>query len=392
MKRALIALLMTGMLLLSTLTQRDQASGQLLAVFAQLEVPNAPIPVKADGKIYLLYELHVTNFRAAKLELARVEVFGGDGNAQPIASYQDTELIKRLHRPGAPTDLADKRLIGGGLRAVVFLHLIFNREADVPRTLRHRLLFKPNEATPKEAESMVDGARVVVGQSKPLVIGSPLRGEGWLAANGPSNDSGHRRTIIVLDGRARVPQRFATDWVKLGPDGRLFHDDPSQNANWYDYGVEVLAVADAAVVAIKDGLPENVPLAAQRVVPVTLETVAGNHIILDLGGGHFALYAHLQPGSLRVKVGEKVRRGQVLALLGNTGNSDAPHLHFHIADANSPLGAEGLPFVFDSFETRGIVQSLDALFGREAWKPQPGLRPGRRRLEIPIENAVVSFP
>lgn len=392
MRRILMLLLVIGILFFLALASHSPVRAQFLAVFAQVEVPNAPTPVKADGKVYLLYELHVTNFRAASLELMRVEVISDDGKAKPIATYQDTELNGMLHRPGAPADLADKRNIGGGLRAVIFLHLVFNNEADVPKALRHRVVFKPNETMLKEGGGIVEGARVSVRQSKPLVISSPLRGPGWLAANGPSNISGHRRTIIVLEGRARIPQRFATDWVKLGPDGRLFHDDPSKNANWYDFGAEVLAVADATVVAIKDGLPENVPLSPQRIVPITLETVGGNHIILDLGNGYFAFYAHLQPGSLRVKVGDRVRRGQVLALLGNTGNSDAPHLHFHVADANSPLGSEGLPFVFDAFETQGIVQSLDALFGREPWKPQPDAKPDKRRLELPIDNAVVNFP
>ena len=57
----------------------------------------------------------------------------------------------------------------------------------------------------------------------------------------------------------------------------------------------------------------------------------------------YPVYAHLQPGSLRVKLGDKVRRGQTLGLVGNSGNSTEPHLHFHITDANSPLGSEGLP-------------------------------------------------
>jgi murein DD-endopeptidase len=133
--------------------------------------------------------------------------------------------------------------------------------------------------------------------------------------------------------------------VKLGPGGRPFHGDKGLNANWYDFGTEVLAVADATVSAAHDGIPENEP-SDIRAVPITLDTVGGNYLILDLGAGRYALYAHLQPGSARVKVGDKVHRGQVLALLGNTGNSDAPHLHFHIADTNSPLGAEGLPYSF----------------------------------------------
>ena len=111
------------------------------------------------------------------------------------------------------------------------------------------------------------------------------------------------------------------------------------------YGAEVLAVANGLVVATKDGIPENVPGITSRAVPITSETVGGNHIVLDLGGGRYAFYAHFQPGSLKVKVGDRVTRGQVIGLVGNSGNSTEPHLHFHISDGVSPLGSEGLPYV-----------------------------------------------
>ena len=89
------------------------------------------------------------------------------------------------------------------------------------------------------------------------------------------------------------------------------------------------------------------PGITSRAVPITSETVGGNHIVLDLGGGRYAFYAHLQPGSLKVKVGDRVTRGQVIGLVGNSGNSTEPHLHFHISDGVSPLGSEGLPYVLD---------------------------------------------
>ena len=94
---------------------------------------------------------------------------------------------------------------------------------------------------------------------------------------------------------------------------------------------------------VKDGIPENVPGINSRAVPITLEMpLAGNHVILDIGGGRFAFYAHLQPGSLRVKLGDKVRRGQVLGLVGNSGNSTEPHLHFHIENVQiRPWAPEG---------------------------------------------------
>src|SRR5262249_45336578 len=153
--------------------------------------------------------------------------------------------------------------------------------------------------------------------------------------NGPSNTSGHRRALIPIGGQAHIAQRFAIDWVRLNPDGKTFNGDPKDNKNYRAYGSEALPVAEGTVTEVKDGIPENVPGIDSRAVPITLETVGGNHVILDLGHGRFAFYAHMQPGSLRVKVGDRVKTGQVLGLVGNTGNSTEPHLHFHIGDTSS---------------------------------------------------------
>jgi murein DD-endopeptidase MepM/ murein hydrolase activator NlpD len=125
-------------------------------------------------------------------------------------------------------------------------------------------------------------------------------------------------------------------------------------------------------------------------VPITVETITGNYIVLDIGNGRYATFAHLIPKSLRVSVGARVRRGQVLGLLGNSGSSDAPHLHFHVTDGRSALGSEGVPFIFESVQHRGTVASLDKLIADEPWIPQGGTVVRTR--EIPMENAVIRFP
>jgi murein DD-endopeptidase MepM/ murein hydrolase activator NlpD len=105
---------------------------------------------------------------------------------------------------------------------------------------------------------------------------------------------------------------------------------------------------------------------------------------MEIGDGVYAFYAHLQPGSLRVKVGDKVHRGQVLGLLGNSGNSSEPHLHFHICNANSELGCEGLPYAFATYELQGKG---------EGWKPSDSHgAPVKQEMEIPTEDEVIRFP
>ncbi|MGH9943007.1 MAG: M23 family metallopeptidase, partial [Pyrinomonadaceae bacterium] len=192
------------------------------------------------------------------------------------------------------------------------------------------------------------------------------------------------RALIPVRGGAHIAQRFAIDFVQLREDGRTFTGDQKDNKNYRCYGAETLAVADGVVVATKDGIPENVPGANSRAVPITLETIGGNHVILDLNNSRFAFYAHLQPGSLRVKLGDKVRRGQVLGLVGNSGNSTEPHLHFHLSNANSPLGSEGIPYVFPAFEVQGKGWGWKAGSANSATE--------KRQNEMPLELEVVRFP
>ena len=104
----------------------------------------------------------------------------------------------------------------------------------------------------------------------PIAISAPLRGDHWLAGNGPSNTSGHRRALIPIEGHAAIAQRFAIDWVKLRDDGKTFHDDEKDNKNYLAYGNDALAVADGIVTEVKDGIPENVPGINSRAVPITL--------------------------------------------------------------------------------------------------------------------------
>lgn len=357
-----------------------------------MDVPVAPTPFKADGKTHLVYELHLTNFSASELTIGRVEVLAGTGSTQ-LAQYEGTELSTRLARPGAQPS-QEKQKIGGGMRAILYVWVTLDPTAAAPALLRHRVSASisspaaggsgssPDGNAPIEIKG--EGGEIRVAGAAPAVISPPLRGGEWLAANGPANASGHRRALIPIAGKAHIAQRFAIDWVQLREDGLTFTGDRLKNENYRCYGAEALAVADATVAAVKDGIPQNIPGANSRAVPITLETVGGNYVILDLGEGRYAFYAHLQPGSLRVKPGDKVRRGQVLGLVGNSGNSTEPHLHFHISDSASPLASEGLPYVFESFEQQGQGWG---------WKPASKDEPVQKRsMEIPLQNAVVRFP
>ena len=343
-------------------------------------IPTPPALFKGGGKTHVAYELHVTNLSRSPSVFTRLEVIA-PGSDKTLASYSGEELGARVVRPGVATTTTDEKLkLGPGLRLVTHMWLTFDVPTDAPTAIQHRFTFKVGDY-PEELSVVTAQATVT---NKPLVISPPLRGSEWLSGNGPANASGHRRAMVPIGGRAHIAQRFAIDFVQLNPDGKTFTGDQKDNKSYRCYGAEALAVADGIVVATKDGIPENVPGPTSRAVPITLETVGGNHVILDLGNGRFAFYAHLQPGSLRVKNGDRVRRGQVVGLVGNSGNSTEPHLHFHISDGNSPLGSEGLPYAFPSFEVQGKGWG---------WKPTTPPSPTEKRQnEIPLELEVVRFP
>src|SRR5208282_5646237 len=174
--------------------------------------------------------------------------------------------------------------------------------------------------------------------------------------------------------------RFAIDWMRLDDKGRLLNGNAADVHSYSDYGAEVLAVADGKVVATLNDLDDQKPGVLPDISTLTLQNVDGNHIVLDLGNGVFAFYAHLQRGSIEVSVGDHVKRGQVLGKLGNTGNTSAPHLHFHLMDGPSTLGSNGLPYVIDSFAFAGEIsaakfEGTDKLDGTwdEGLLPAPSL-------------------
>lgn len=224
------------------------------------------------------------------------------------------------------------------------------------------------------------------------------RGDGWVVANGCCSARGaHRGAILPVDGRLRDAQRFAIDWMRVDADGRMVVGDPQHVESYLAYDQPILAVAGGTVVEVLDGLPDQTPGALPDPATITIANVDGNHVILDVGQGRWVFYAHLKPGSLLVRRGDRVRRGQELGRLGNTGNTSAPHLHLHVMNAPSALAADGLPYVFDAF-------TLDARLDDARWYdpastldeayrrlPPPG-GTGPRRAELPLDLDIVTFP
>jgi hypothetical protein len=228
------------------------------------------------------------------------------------------------------------------------------------------------------------------GSQDQLVLDPPLGGGPWIAIYDPLLKGGHRTAIYTVDGAARIPGRFAIDFIALPGAGALERDPAVRPVDGNGFGTEVLAVADGVIAAAVNDMPDRTP------PPVAPENGSGNYIALALSafpktGGRFAFYEHLQRGSIVVQPGQRVTRGQVIARLGSSGSTSiGPHLHFHVADRNSLLGAEGMPFTFSRFTALGEFASIQALQTGERWIPS-GLAMGVTNSR-PAPNSVISFP
>jgi murein DD-endopeptidase MepM/ murein hydrolase activator NlpD len=304
-----------------------------------------------DSGAFLSYELTITNLTPDGMLLKRVEVMSAADTTRDLLSVADSSLNRIIARPGLNVMPSERTRVANGTRGLLYLWVPVSR-GNAPSSLRHRLTFQ--RLAGDSATFTLSGAVTPV-EPAAVSIRAPLRGE-WMAANGPSNASGHRRTALALDGTVAIGQRFAIDFLQIDSAGRTWRPgtDSTDNASYYAYGNQIYSVGDGIVVETKDSIPENRPRSpVARAVPINLVTVGGNHIVVDMGKGHYAFYAHVQPGSLRVKLGDRVKAGQVLALLGNSGNSTEPHLHFHMGDNVSPLGSEGIPYSLPALELIG---------------------------------------
>jgi murein DD-endopeptidase MepM/ murein hydrolase activator NlpD len=359
-------------------------------VWPEIVVPLAPTVFSGKGQRHLAYELYLTNVGRAPCVLQRVEAVDEEGGASLLDATPPALTSALAHPAKADAPEAERATLAGGERVVYYVWIDLPRGAAAPKRIGHRLTFK----RPDDPAELVISAASTPVVPVPRTIASPLRGASWVAANGPSNASGHRRTVIALDGQPRIAQRFAIDWVQIDKEGNTFAGNRADNRSYRCYGQEALAVAPGVVAAVKDGIPENTPESdpaappISRAVPITLETVGGNHVILDLGDGVYAFYAHLQPGSLRVKAGDHVKTGDVLGLVGNSGNSTEPHLHFHLGDRGSPLASQGLPYALPAFRVSGTAVIEGDGAPRVDWLA----RPETRQNEIPLENEIVDHP
>ena len=342
----------------------------------------------SDGREHIDYDLVTANAFTAPVTLKSLHV-RGDGKT--LLSLKGNALAaKTFPSLGSTTPTT---VIPISSTVVSFIDVALPRSAGrtPPKRLTNRLRYSLPSTAPLGAAI---GSKLVrlplrTDPIRPLPIGSPLRGSGWFAINGCCADpaSPHRNVILPGNGAYATPEIFAIDWIRV-VNGFYFEGDGSQVTDWPAYGAHVHAVADGTVVRAVNDRPEVPPFVTSEGNPTVRKPAdfAGNNVVERIAPHRYAIYAHMQPGSVRVKRGQHLKTGRWIGLLGNSGNTTAPHLHFGIYDGRSPLTSNSVPFAIKRYRFQGNAGGNTPGQITLTGKPRP-----ERRSE-PLIGAVTKFP
>ena len=360
----------------------EQERGRPTAILVS-PIHDAQVVRGDDGKDHVEYELLVVNAVDQPVTLTSLTVL--DPAAKELTRIEGPVLV------AATQTLLDKKPvmeIPASAAVSVDVDLIVP-PGTAPERVTHRLVYSVPAGTSTAVfvePPVIDGPEVVINRRPATVIKPPVKGDGWLSTSACCTPNVHRDLRVAVNGRRiETPETFAVDWALLKGD-RVYEGDGSRNDQFYVYGADVYAVANGTVVSVQDGKPDATPNKAMT--PKTLSDFGGNQVMLEIAPKVYAVYAHLQPGSLRVKVGDTVKVGATLAKIGNTGPSLGPHLHFGLLNRPDLFTGRSLPFVIDSY----------TLAGRADFKASQGdtvaITPESRQVRsvYPLYGSIQNFP
>ena len=342
----------------------------------------------SDGANHIVYEVRLTNITGGTARIDRVDVLD-EASGRAFATLDRAAVAARLtlggHRGSEFND------IGAYQVAVLFMHVALAEGAGVPDRISHEV---HASLDPAGADLSLRIAPARIDKRPPPRLAAPLAGKGFVAADGCCDSVRHVRALLPINGEWKLSQRFAIDWEQIDDENRIVVGELKDPKSYRIFGETVLAVADGTVVASRNDLPEQIPGTFPENLPIA--EADGNFVVLDIGGGAFVLYAHMQPGSVTVRAGEVVKRGERLGLVGNTGNSLAPHLHLHVMDGPSPLDADGIPYVFEAFTVTAVDEAGTADFDRAEATGSPltltpRVPPAKQRDVLPMDQSVVDW-
>lgn len=311
------------------------------------------VPFQTEKYLRIPYTLQMWEYEKEGLVLEEIAVLDYNSRAE-LMKIKKAEL-PHIHKDPIPPNpygiIVDKLS-----HYYLSIQLPIPLEQPKPSRIYHRFTF--NDTRQNIALTIEDAVFSPRTMETPMAISSPLKDKNMVFIN-QSTMAYHFYTLFFVGGKIYSGERFAFDSLQLNDDySSHFNGDPKVNKSYFNYGATLYAVADGTVLRIRDGRPDNNGNTRDEAIKIkTVDELAGNYLILDIGGGYFAFYAHCIPNSFLVKEGDAVKEGQPIALLGNSGNSDAPHLHFQINDGPDFFFSNGIPFVLKRYIKSGETQS-----------------------------------
>lgn len=318
--------------------------------------PERPLIERRDTLQSINFDFALENTGSKPLHLNRIEIsiFDREGKL---------ELRRELDENGRPsgmTTIEMRDLPAGGAIGIFNPFSTFGDEITLAKLSYQFFFNEPNyrTATPLDSQYVAEVTvtpRQYVGKTN-LVL--PIRTR-TIVFDGHDFYAHHRR-INLADPAVRkvLPNgncdRYAYDLCPINANGEMYKDTPYEKKNWYGYGLPVYATGAGRIVAAVNDVPENSYQDRQVIYPDVPQTEIykrfnGNFVVIDHGNGEYSHFAHMKPGSVRVKSGDQVNQGDQIGEIGFSGDAFIPHLHYMLTDNADVFRAEGLPSYFHNF-------------------------------------------
>ena len=327
------------------------------------EAMHAPWRVPGDdGRDHLAYQLEVTNLMAVPAALTAVSVRDEQGRQLQFRTGDD--LAMRVQDLGSGVITAE---IAPSASAVVLMDVPIAPDRDVS-AIRTSVGYSvaQGHALPHIVERIgldwtTVSALTPISTTPLPVLVPPVRGTDWVNSNAFGDPlTGHSGARMTKGTRLHANEAFAIDFIQL-IDGASHTGDGTANEDYYAWGEPVVSSTAGTVISVRDGMPAIPPGAFPEDL-TSIDQAGGNSVVVKAADDVYLLYGHLQAGSIPVKPGDRVKVGQRLGLLGNSGNSTGTHLHFQVSNGPDVMNADSIPFVFDAF-TRTATITVDAAGG-----------------------------
>jgi hypothetical protein len=324
-------------------------------------LPATPLIERTKSGQALNFDLLIENKTAEKLTLVGIEASVLDVNGALVVQ-------RRLASNGDSIATIPNRTVEPGGKLVVFNPFAEFDGGIELTTLRYDLTFgeqhasvtvKPLAYETKAALVLPVGGRVFVHD-----------GHDFYSHHRRLDITGDMTTALHIDSNM---SRYAYDFTVVDEQGRMHTGNGDENEQWLGFGKPVVAPADGVVVRSASDRPDGsqakrAPLDFEGVMK-DLTLIFGNYAILDHGNGEFSLLGHMRQGSVTVKPGDRVKRGQPIGAIGCSGDAMFPHLHYQLQ--RDAATGEGLPSPFNDFRrftgqsfvkvNRGHVDSGDVV-------------------------------